>query len=217
MLPPAIRIVVVDDHGLHRDGTRQILEQHADLQVIDEATSGEIALSIINQQHPDVVLMDIGLPGMNGIETTRRIRAAHPDVRVLMVTAYDDIEYVRGALEAGATGYLRKTAPGHELVDAVRAVANGATVLPSDLAARILHLPRVAGAPMELTDREIEVLTFIAKGLHNKEIATRLDISSRTVERHCDSIYAKLGVGSRTEAVVHAITHNLVQVGRVPD
>jgi len=133
-----IRVVVVDDHTLHRDGTRQILDAYPDLQVIGEASSGELALELITQLHPDVVLMDIRLPGMNGIEVTRQLTRDHPDIRVLMVSAYDEDEYVRGALEAGADGYLSKTAPGKELVEAVRAVALGTSVLQSGLTARLL-------------------------------------------------------------------------------
>jgi DNA-binding NarL/FixJ family response regulator len=205
-----IRVLVVDDHALHRDGTRQILEQQSDIQVVGDAESGERALALINQIHPTVVLMDIRLPGMNGIDATRRIRRAHPDVRVLMVTAYEDEEYLRGALEAGAAGYLGKTAPGRELVEAVRAVAGGTTVLHPSLLGALLTA-RVPEAD-RLTDRELAVLQLLADGLHNKQIATRLGISNRTVERHCDNIYAKLGVGSRTEAVVHAISAKLVQV-----
>ena len=208
-----IRVVVVDDHALHRDGTRQILEAHPDLQVVGDAASGEVALALVNQLHPDVVLMDIRLPGMNGIEVARQLTRDHPDVRVLMVSAYDEDEYVRGALEAGAAGYLRKTAPGKELVQAVRAVAAGASVLQSGLAARLLSSTRQReqGAD-DLTERELSVLGLLAAGLHNREVATRLGISTRTVDRHCDNIYAKLGVGSRTEAVVRAISTNLLTV-----
>ncbi len=206
--------MIVDDHGLHRDGTQRILEAYDDLEVVAEAGSGEEALAVVNRDQPDVVLMDVGLPGMNGIETAQRIRTAHPDVRVLIVTAYDDEEYVRGALEAGATGYLPKTAPGRELVDAIRSVARGSTVIPSELAARLLRPVRAAVVRPELTDRELEVLQLVAEGLHNKEIARRLVISSRTVDRHCDNIYEKLGVTSRTEAVVQALSRSLL---RVPD
>ena len=138
MEAPVIRVVVVDDHTLHRDGTRQILDAYPDLQIIGEASSGELALELITQLHPDVVLMDIRLPGMNGIEVTRRHTRDHPDIRVLMVSAYDEDEYVRGALEAWADGYLSKTAPGKELVEAVRAVALGTSVLQSGLTARLL-------------------------------------------------------------------------------
>jgi DNA-binding NarL/FixJ family response regulator len=208
-----IRVVVVDDHALHRDGTRQILEGHSDLQVVGEAASGEVALALVNQLHPDVVLMDIRLPGMNGIEVTRQLIQDHPDVRVLMVSAYDEDEYVRGALEAGAAGYLSKTAPGKELVQAVRAVAGGATVLQSGLTARLL----IAGRQPEqgvtdLSERELAVLRLLAEGLHNREIGELMGISTRTVDRHCDNIYAKLGVSSRTEAVVRAISTKLLTV-----
>ena len=208
-----IRVVVVDDHALHRDGTRQILEAHPDLQVVGEAASGEVALALVNQLRPDVVLMDIRLPGMNGVEVTRALTRDHPDVRVLMVSAYDEDVYVRGALEAGAAGYLRKTAPGKELVEAVRAVAGGATVLQSGLTARLLSSRQPEQGPVALTERELAVLRLLAEGLHNRELAARLGISPRTVERHCASVYAKLGVGSRTEAVVLAISTKLLSVG----
>ena len=208
-----IRVVVVDDHALHRDGTRQILEAHADLQVVGDANSGEIALALVNQLHPDVVLMDIRLPGMNGIEVTRRLTRDHPDVRILMVSAYDEDEYVRGALEAGAAGYLSKTAPGKELVQAVRSVAGGTSVLQSGLTARLLISSRQREPDAaDLSDRELAVLTLLADGLHNREVAAQLGISPRTVDRHCDNIYAKLGVGSRTEAVVRAISTKLLSV-----
>jgi len=214
MEPGVIRVVVVDDHALHRDGTRQILEAHPDLQVVGEAASGEVTLALVNQLRPDVVLMDIRLPGMNGIEVTRALTRDHPDVRVLMVSAYDEDVYVRGALEAGAAGYLRKTAPGKELVEAVRAVAGGATVLQSGLTARLLIASRQhEPGPIALTERELAVLRLLAEGLHNRELAARLGISPRTVERHCASVYAKLGVGSRTEAVVLAISTKLLSVG----
>jgi DNA-binding NarL/FixJ family response regulator len=207
-----ILVLIVDDHALHRDGTRRILEQYSDIEVIGEAESGELALALINQLHPSVVLMDIRLPGINGIETTRRIRERHPDVRVLVISAYEEDEYVRGALEAGASGYLSKTAPGRELVEAVRAVASGATVLQSGLLASILVGP--ASSVEGLTERELTILQLLATGSLNKQIASQLGISTRTVERHCDHIYAKLGVKSRTEAVVHGIGAKFI---RVPD
>jgi DNA-binding NarL/FixJ family response regulator len=214
MQVPVIRVVVVDDHALHRDGTRQILDAHPDLQVVGDASSGEVALALINQLRPDVVLMDIRLPGMNGIEVTRRLARDHPDIRVLMVSAYDEDEYVRGALEAGAAGYLSKTAPGKELVHAVRAVAGGTSVLQSGLTARLMgSLRHQERGVADLTERELAVLGLLAEGLTNREVAARLGISTRTVDRHCDNIYAKLGVGSRTEAVVRAISTKLLTVG----
>ena len=217
MQASVIRVVVVDDHALHHDGTRQILQAHPDLEVVGEADSGEVALALVNQLRPDVVLLDIRLPGINGIEVTRRLTRDHPNVRVLMVSAYDEDEYVRGSLEAGAAGYLRKTAPGKELVQAVRAVAGGASVFQSGLAARLLVSSREPDrGPTDLSERELAVLRLLMTGLHNREIAARLGISTRTVDRHCDNIYAKLGVGSRTEAVVRAISTKLLTVGDEP-
>ena len=209
-----ISVLVVDDHTLHRDGTRRILEQHDDLDIVGDAASGEAALAMINQLQPDVVLMDIRLPGMNGIEATRWIRERHPDVRVLIVTAYDDEEYVRGAFDAGAAGYLSKTAPSRELVEGVRAVAAGNSVVQPALMAALLT--NRSGPSNPLSERETAVLRLLAAGMHNKQIATRLGISARTVERHCDNIYGKLGVTSRTEAVVRAISAHLVEVTHVP-
>jgi DNA-binding NarL/FixJ family response regulator len=208
-----ISVLVVDDHALHRDGTRHILEQHPDLEVVGDADSGEKALALIRQLNPDVVLMDIRLPGMNGIEATRRIRKDHPEVRVLMVTAHDDDEYVRGAVAAGAAGYLSKTAPGRKLVEAVRAVAAGTTVLEPAMLTRLMAEPSATRAAANgLTEREFGVLKLLVDGLHNKQVARHLGISLRTVERHCDNIYDKLGVGSRTEAVVWAISSKLVSL-----
>lgn len=205
-------MLVVDDHALHREGTRHILEEHEDLEVVGDADSGEAALVMVNQLRPDVVLLDIRLPGINGVETARRICRYHPDVRVLIVTAYADEEYVRGAFEAGAAGFLSKSAPGRELVEAVRAVAAGNTVLQPALLAPLLSRGHVDGAA--LTEREIAVLRLLAQGLHNKELAAVLGVSPRTVDRHCDSIYAKLGVASRTQAVVRGIAARLVEVDR---
>lgn len=208
-----IRIVVVDDHALHRDGTRQILEAHEDLQVVGDADSGELALVLVNELRPDVVLLDIRLPGINGIEVTRRLARDHPDVRVILVSAYDEDEYVTGGLEAGAAGFLRKTAPGKELVQAVRAVASGANVLEPGIARRLLTSSRQPQRTSStLTERELAVLQLLAEGLRNRDVASRLGISARTVDRHCDNIYAKLGVGTRTEAVVRAISTKLVTI-----
>ncbi|MEO6143169.1 MAG: response regulator transcription factor, partial [Dermatophilaceae bacterium] len=164
-----IRVLVVDDHALYRDGARGILGEHSDIEVVGDADSGEMALALVNQLAPDVVLMDIRLPGINGIETTRRIRAHHPSVQILMVSAYEDDEYVRAALEAGASGYLCKTAPSRELTDAVRAIASGGSVVKPDVLVRLVAPPRPsASTPMDLTDREQAVLELLALGLQNK-------------------------------------------------
>jgi DNA-binding NarL/FixJ family response regulator len=210
-----IRVLVVDDHTLHRAGARGILGQHTDIEVVGDADSGEMALALVDRLEPDVVMMDVRLPGISGIETTRRIRDQHPSVHVLMVSAHDDDEYVRGALRAGASGYLCKTAPGRELADAIRNVAVGGSVVKPDVLARLVALPDTS-ASMEpaLTDRERAVLELLALGLQNKQVATRLHISSRTVERHCDSIYAKFAVHSRTEAVVQAFAAGILRGAR---
>ena len=210
MVYPSIRVLIVDDHALHRDGTRGILEDCDGLTVVGDAESGEVALALTNRLHPDVVLMDVRLPGISGIEATRRITRDHPDVRVLMVTAYDDDEFIRGSLEAGAVGFLSKAAPGRELVAAVQDAAAGRLVLHPNLISRVLR-PKISQRQIpSLTDRELEVLAMLVQGLHNKEIADRLNISSRTVERHCDGLYDKLQVGSRTEAVVKALSLGII-------
>lgn len=212
MMPEVIRVLVVDDHALHRDGARGILGQHADINVVGDADSGEMALALIDRLQPHVVLMDIRLPGMNGIETTRQICARYPSVRVLMVSAYDNDEYVRGALQAGAAGYLCKTAPGRELAAGIRAVASGSSVVQPIVLARLFAAnPRNSSEAAWLSDREQAVLDLLAQGLSNKQVAARLNISPRTVERHCESIYAKLAVHSRTEAVVSAFATGLLR------
>jgi len=209
---PVTRVLVVDDHALHRDGARGILNQHADIEVVGEADTGEMAVALVGRLEPDVVLMDVRLPGMSGIEATRIIRDAHPDVRVLVVSAYEDDEYVRGALQAGASGHLSKAAPGHELVEAIRSVVAGRSVVRQDVLARLLATDTDAPDPVPvLSERESAVLDLLAQGLPNKRIAGSLHISPRTVERHCESIYAKLAVHSRTEAVVTAFSIGLLR------
>ncbi|OZB88728.1 MAG: DNA-binding response regulator, partial [Microbacterium sp. 14-71-5] len=192
-MTPAIRVLVVDDHALHRDGTRQILAGDADIEVVGDADTGEMALTLAARLSPDVVLMDIRLPGMSGIETTRRLRQTHPAIRVLMVSAYDDDEYVRGALQAGASGHLSKAAPGRELAEAIRLVAQGRSVVAQDILGRLIAShAAVPGANPGLSVREQAVLDLLAQGLPNREIASLLHISSRTVERHCENVYVKL-------------------------
>lgn len=208
-----VKVFVVDDHALHRDGTRRILEQHPCIEVVGDSESAEIALSRLASTRPGVVLMDVRLPGISGIEATRRIRRDHPDIAVLVVTAHDEAEYVRGALEAGAAGFLSKASPGRELIDAVLSVASGRSVLEARFLGTLVAPAGSSTAPgANLTDREMDVLSLLAVGLHNKQVARRLAISTRTVDRHCDSIYTKLGVTSRTEAVVKALRRGLVTV-----
>jgi DNA-binding NarL/FixJ family response regulator len=208
-----IRVVIVEDHTLLREGTRHILEQSQDIEVVGEAGRGDEAVELIERLAPDVVLLDMRLPGMNGIEVARAVTRKHKEIRVLLLSAYDDEEYVAEALNAGASGYMLKTTPGAKLVEAVRAVHSGATVLQDELshklAMRAMH-PDPSGP--RLSERELDVLRLTARGLSSKEIAGRLQISQRTVEGHLNNIYSKLGVNSRTEAVVHAAARGLISL-----
>jgi DNA-binding NarL/FixJ family response regulator len=208
-----IRVVIVEDHTLLREGTRHILEQSQDIEVVGEAGRGDEAVELIERLAPDVVLLDMRLPGMNGIEVARAVTGKHREIRVLLLSAYDDEEYVAEALNAGASGYMLKTTPGAKLVEAVRAVHSGATVLQDELshklAMRAMH-PGASGP--RLSERELDVLRLTARGMSSKEIAGRLQISQRTVEGHLNNIFSKLGVNSRTEAVVRAAARGLISL-----
>jgi DNA-binding NarL/FixJ family response regulator len=210
----AITVFIAEDHTLVREGTRQILEQQADLRVVGEAERGDDAVSQVVALRPDVALLDLRLPGLNGIAAAARIVADAPAVRVLLLSAYDDEDYVLAALRAGAAGYLLKTAPGRELVEAVRAAYAGETVLAPPLARKLAQYWQRAGraGSTQLSPRELEVLRLLAGGCSNKDIAATLGISLRTVEGHLGNVFAKLGVGSRTEAVLYAVQHRLLSL-----
>ena len=213
-----IRIVLADDHVLVREGTKRILEQAADLSVIGEAGDGEQALALIEELRPDVAILDIRMPKLSGIEVVRGMRERSPETRALMLTAYDDDEFIAAPMGAGAAGYLLKTARPCELLDAVRRVHAGEVVLHSAIAAKVacLWLRRSAASqdevPEPLTPREREVLELAAGGLRTRVIADKLCISPRTVEGHFSCILGKLGVSSRLEAVLYAISHGWVIV-----
>jgi DNA-binding NarL/FixJ family response regulator len=209
-----ITILVADDHTLMREGTRQLLQHEPELRVVGEAENGEQAVVLAEQLLPDVVLLDMRLPVLNGIEATKRIVAANPSVRVLIVSAYDDEDYVMASLQAGASGYLLKTAPARELIDAIHSVHHGNTVLQSSVSRKLSQRLTSGGAraahASDLTPRELEVLRLIAHGLPNKQIAAELGISLRTVEGHLNNIFGKLGVASRTEAILHGVQQHLI-------
>ncbi|MGB9722273.1 MAG: response regulator [Chloroflexia bacterium] len=202
-----LRVVLADDHAMVRQGIRQFLEEVDDIVVVAEAADGQEALRMVARHRPDVVVLDIQMPGMNGIEATREIRAHFPEVRLLILTAYDDDPYIVALLRAGADGYILKSAEAEDLVRAVREVAAGRSVLSPEVARRVVQHVAAGGAraasPAEaLTEREVEVLRLTALGLSNKEIGRRLGISARTVQGHLANIYGKLGVNSRTAAVM---------------
>jgi DNA-binding NarL/FixJ family response regulator len=206
-----IRVVLADDHAVVRKGIREFLEQSGNISVIAEAADGAEAVALVAKYAPDVAVLDVQMPGLTGIEATRRIKTEFPAVHVLILTAYDDDPYIFALLQAGASGYVLKTAGSDELVNAVRAVFRGESALDPAVAHKVVQQltsgrPLGAQATVEnLTEREIEVLDLAAKGLTNKAIGQTLGISDRTVQGHLANIYGKLGVGSRTEAVTEAL------------
>ena len=209
--PAPIRLVIVDDHSLVREGTAQLLKQSADFDVVGQAGSGEDGLAVLEQLQPDVALIDVHLPQMSGLELARAAASSCPSVKVLILSAYDDYAYVAEALEIGVGGYLLKTATTKELVDAVRAVADGILVLDRGVADRLTRRGRSASPPGSgLTPREADILPLLARGRSNKQIATELRLGLRTVEGHVSSVLAKLGVASRAEAAAYALSHRLV-------
>jgi DNA-binding NarL/FixJ family response regulator len=210
----AIRVVLADDHSVVRKGVREFLEEEPDIDVIGEASDGLQAVELATELQPDVIVMDIKMPQLSGVDATKRIRSAAPKVRVLALTAYDDDPYIFGLLEAGASGYVLKTAESSELIRAIRAVAAGQSALDPAIAPRIIaRVAQPAPVAESLTERELEVLRLAARGLTNKQIGHDLDISDRTVQNHLANIYAKLGVASRTEAVTAALQRGMLRLG----
>ena len=207
-----IRIVIADDHAVVRQGTRSLLERENDMEVVGEAGDGEEAIRIIDQLKPDVAILDIAMPKLNGVEVTRQIKPRHPSLAILVLTAYDDDEYVFALLEAGAAGYLLKDVDSREVVDAVRAVYAGESVLHPVIARKVVSRFRPPSIEtgkdkpgIVLSEREMEVLKLAARGMSNSDIADKLFINVRTAQGHLSSIFNKLGVGSRTEAVFQAV------------
>jgi DNA-binding NarL/FixJ family response regulator len=215
-------IVIADDHAVFREGTRRLLEEEADLAVIGEAATGLEAVAKVKELQPDLVVMDIVMPGLTGIEATREIKRSHPGTAVLILSAYDDERYVLGLLEAGAAGYLLKSAGGQELVQAIRAISSGDAVLGPTVMSKLLSRAygssgHAAAEPGEerLTEREMDVLRLAGAGRGNKEIAQELALSLPTVKAHLVNIFNKMAVGSRTEAVLHAVRRGWIQVDEV--
>jgi DNA-binding NarL/FixJ family response regulator len=211
----AIRLLIVDDHPIVRDGLRGVFDGDPGFQVVGEAGDGEQGLARAVELNPDVVLMDLRMPAMGGVEAIRRLRDTLPDIRVLVLTTYDTESDVLPAIEAGATGYLLKDAPREDLIRAVRAAAAGQPVLAPSVAQRLMTRVQAPAAaptrtPDSLTDRELEVLRLVASGATNRESARQLFISEATVKTHLLHVYGKLGVRDRAAAVAEAYKRGLL-------
>lgn len=220
-----IKVLLVDDHVVVRAGTRQLLERHTDIVIVGEASNGQEAVDLATNLSPDVVVMDVRMPGMGGIEATKQIKAQNSEMGVLVLTAHDDDEYVFALLQAGANGYLLKTAEAEELVKAIRTVMSGELALAPSVAGKVVSqftsgktLPDVLSNIQQdyggLTEREMDILRLVGKGLTNKEIGRTLYISDRTVQAHLSNSFSKLDVNSRTEAVMHAVRQGWIAVGQ---
>jgi DNA-binding NarL/FixJ family response regulator len=204
-----IRVLVADDHPVVRTGLAAVLAQQADLQLVAEAENGERAVAGYREHRPDVCLMDLRMPVMDGVEAIRTITTEFPAARVLALTTYEGDADIRRALEAGARGYLLKDMLLSDLIKAVRAVSRGERVIPDAVASRLLEFPD----RRELTVRELEVLRLVASGLGNKQVARAIGRTGETVKIHLKNIFAKLGVAGRTEAVTVAISRGLIHLG----
>jgi DNA-binding NarL/FixJ family response regulator len=208
-----IKVIIADDHSLFREGTRSLIEQEPDMEVVGEAGDGEEAIKLVTELSPHVALIDIAMPKVNGIEATKQIKNNCPATAILILTAYDDDQYIFTLLEAGAAGYLLKNVSGKELANAIRAVYDGEAVLHPSIAQKVFN--RVANStpkvepltqPNDLSKREMEILKLAAKGMNNQDIADRLYLSRRTVQSHLANIFRKMNVGSRTEATIQAFS-----------
>lgn len=212
VMTDTITVLIADDHALFREGTHSLIDLEKDMDVVGEAGNGEETIEMVTRLHPHVVLMDIAMPKVNGIEATRRIKADYPATAVLILTAYDNDQYIVALLEAGAAGYLLKNVSGSNLVNAIRAVHAGEAVLHPAIAQKVFRRLSLPGResdstkPMsELSEREMEILKLAAKGMSNQDIASAIYLSRRTVQAHLANIFRKMDVGSRTEAVLQAL------------
>jgi two-component system, NarL family, response regulator LiaR len=213
----AIRVLITDDHGVVRQGLRMFLSLDPDIQVVGEAQDGQEALAMVRELKPDVVLMDLLMPVMDGLESTKAIRTELPEVEVIALTSVLEGASVTGAVRAGAIGYLLKDTDAEELHRAIRGAAEGRVQLAPEAAARLIREVRAPENPEALTDRETEVLRLLAHGQANKQIASELFVEEKTVKAHVSSILRKLGVHSRTQAALHAVRTGLVNAEELGD
>ncbi|RCK73845.1 MAG: DNA-binding response regulator, LuxR family [Anaerolineae bacterium] len=211
-----ITILIVDDHPIVRKGLRTLLLSEADIQTVYEAENGLQAIQIVQQHHPQIILMDLVMAPINGVEAIGRIKAIQPTARILVLTAYADDDKVFPAIKAGASGYVLKDIPPEELLQAVRDVANGESFLHPTIAARLMREITQTGTPSEhseaLTERELEVLRWIARGLSNQEIAVKLHVSERTITTHISNILDKLHLANRTQATLYALRKGIASL-----
>lgn len=217
----SIRVVLADDHTVVRKGIRDLLEDEGDITVLAEATTGTEAVALTLEHQPDVVMLDVQMPEMTGIEAARKIKAQAPNIHILVISAYDDDPYIFALLQAGASGYVLKSAQASELVRAVRAVAAGGSAMDPAITAKVMA-QLTSGKPVGaqgfvegLTSRELEVLRLAAKGYTNRAIGLELDISDRTVQGHLANVFDKLGVATRTEAVLLAVKYGWLTLDEV--
>lgn len=216
-----IKIIIADDHTVVRKGTRQILEEEPDFEVVGEACNGEEAVDLASALMPDIAIVDIAMPVLDGIEATKRIKKSNPSTAVLILSAYDNDEFVFALMEAGAAGYLLKDVSGQDIINAVRVILRGESVLHPVIARKVMnHFHSGAEEAKEdeklLAERELEVLKLASQALSNQEIADNLGLSLRTIETHMRHIFSKLHVGSRIEAVLYAINHGWIDIEKLP-
>jgi NarL family two-component system response regulator LiaR len=211
---PAIRVLLVDDHPVVRQGLRALLSTQGGIEVVGEADDGDVAVSAAERLSPDVVLMDVVMPAMDGVEALRRIVERRPQTRVVMLTSYADERRAMEAVDAGASGFLLKDASPRDVVSAIRAAHRGEAVLHPAVAAKLMaERRRPPAAHSDLTPRELEVLRLVARGLQNKRIASELHLSEKTVKTHVSAVLRKLDVTDRTQAAMYAVRERLVEPG----
>ena len=215
-IPTKIKVLIADDHPVVREGLSAMLSKDPDIQVVGEAENGAQAINKARELQPDIILMDLRMPEVDGVEAMRQIRVKNPDMKFIVLTTYDNDEYIFKGIEAGARAYLLKDAPREELFEAIRAVYRGESIIQPAVAGKVLdrfaELSRQVQVPEALSEREVEVLKLIAKGSANKFIAVSLSIGESTVKTHIQSIFHKLGVGDRTEAVTQAIKKGIIKL-----